>query len=277
LKQTLAPLDALNRVPGIDPGAASISALGGGLTNRVYLVISGERKLVLRLASDGNEMVAPVRSCEVEIMQVAAAAGIAPPVIYADSARGILVTEYLDGAVWQTADLENARNIERLAQLLRRVHALPLCGTRLNLPVMAGRYARFLQAAEHATQFAEHCVQIVRALATVDQLACCHNDVVASNVIDANGLKLIDWEYAGDNDPYFDLASVIAYHDLDEDLQRVLLHAYAGSSDALLSSRLAGQIRVFDAIQWLWLACRQVTAPRAAQAMRLAEIEQRIG
>ena len=87
---------------------------------------------------------------------------------------------------------------------------------------------------------------------------------------------LIDWEYAGDNDPLFDLASVIGYHDFDHQRQLHLLSAYAGAVTAELQEQLADQLRLYDAIQWLWLATRHRAAPNPKQAVRLEELQQRI-
>jgi thiamine kinase-like enzyme len=99
---------------------------------------------------------------------------------------------------------------------------------------------------------------------------------VAANIIGSRALKLIDWEYARDNDPLFDLASAIGFHNLDDARQQMLLSAYAGGADSELNERLAEQVRVFDAIQWLWLATRHLASPHREQARRLEELQMRI-
>ena len=95
-------------------------------------------------------------------------------------------------------------------------------------------------------------------------------------MIDDGGLKLIDWEYACDNDPLFDLAVTIGFHDLDRGRRDILLNAYAGSGAAEYQEQLDEQIRAYDATQWLWFAARQLVAPGRAQARRLEELQQRI-
>jgi thiamine kinase-like enzyme len=109
-----------------------------------------------------------------------------------------------------------------------------------------------------------------------DAVAVCHNDVVAQNIISTPALKLLDWEYACDNDPLFDLASLVGYHNLDERLALALLDSSAGGADAALRDRLAAQVRLYDAIQWLWLANRHRLSPNAQQAARLEVLQQRI-
>lgn len=267
---------ALAAVPGWDPRHCRIRKLGGGLTNRVYLVQSGKRECVLRLDST-IAGIAPDRRRELEIIGRAGEAGIAPAILYADVDAGILITEYLRGRVWQDRDLQSNDNLDMLAGLLRRVHALPPCGKRFDLERYAQNYMKSIAARPEVGTFASYCMRIVQKRSSRDTVACCHNDVVASNVIESDGLRLIDWEYAGDNDPLFDLASLIGYHDLDRHRQQALLGAYAGANDTELAERLAGEVRVFDAIQWLWLAARQALAPEQDQAQRLETIRSRIG
>lgn len=268
--------EALAMVPGWDPEEARIEKLTGGLTNRVYHVRSNGRECALRLDTDAGGRIGPDRSCEATIMETAAEAGIAPRILYSNPEAGILMTEFLHGRVWQESDLESNENLEALAGLLRRVHDLPVCGSAMDLEKFAEKYEEHLNERDDPDGFVLHCVNIVRERATQEDLACCHNDIVATNVIDAGGLHLVDWEFACDNDPFFDLASVIGFHDLDEKRQQVLLCAYAGGVRPELGDRLAGQVRVFDAIQWLWLAAHQRMAPRKEQARRLEVLRRRI-
>ena len=55
----------------------------------------------------------------------------------------------------------------------------------------------------------------------------CHNDLLTANFLDDGGrLRLLDWEYAGMNDPHFDLANFASHHDLEPDAEVALLEAY---------------------------------------------------
>ena len=269
-------VEALAMVPGWNPETADIEELNGGLTNRAFHVRSSNQECVLRLHSDHDDSFNLDRSCELAIHETAAEAGIAPAILYADSAAGILVTEFLHGAQWRESDLESNENIEALAELLRFVHALPSCCSRIDLAGIAEQYEEKLKTYHGLHAFASNCVRIISESPAHDSVTCCHNDIVAANIVDSGALKLIDWEYARDNDPMFDLASVIGFHNLDKGRQQILLSAYAGGADSELKERLTEQIRVFDAIQWLWLALRQLVAPHRDQARRLEELQQRI-
>ncbi len=81
---------------------------------------------------------------------------------------------------------------------------------------------------------------------------CCHNDLVAENIVSANGVKFLDFEYASDNDPLFDLAVIVEHHSLSDSAERKLLDAYFGTEASDRHRELAAQRRVYAALSWLW-------------------------
>lgn len=264
------------------PAPRACRELQVGLTNRSYLVELGGRALVLRLDTRHAATLGLDRACEVEIQRRAAAAGLAPAIVAASPDNGWLLYEYLEGRSLAPRNLAERATLEAIADLLRAVHALPRSGRVLSVSEAASRYAAIVGEATGLRRFAQRCVGIVTSAPPADDIRCCHNDVTAANVI-ANGrlangrLRLIDWEYACDNEPLFDLAALAGYHDLDERATGVLLQAYSGNADEQTRERLAVQRRLFDALQWLWLAAEHVLAPRDTQRARLTTLEKRIG
>lgn len=262
---------ALATIPGLPGGEPVVERLHGGVMNTSYRVAYGTRAFVLRLSSGSGR--ADARHAEVErrVQRQAAEQGLAPAVVHADAGKGILLSEFLPGRAWRPTDLEDDARLESLAQLLRRVHRLPICGTPYAGLEAARTYFEGLEAAGRAGDIARHCLAIVETTPVEVSLACCHNDVVAENVVGDIEPKLIDWEYAGDNDPLFDLASLIGWHDLGERQVDVLLGAYASEACAEAGERLDRQRRRFDAIQWLWLAEGMPEDPRLDRIRRRLE------
>lgn len=277
MNEPLNPFEALSQLPGWDAGKADIEELKGGLTNRTYLVRHGEQACVMRLDSARSRMFPFDRSSELAILVEAARAGIAPQIVYSDADAGILVTEYVHGRAWEDADLRSHERLEALADLLRRVHALPRCGLRMDMTDVAETYEAHLEQRQGLHAFAGRCLEVIGSIPVSETVACCHNDIVAANVVGDAELKLIDWEFSCDNDPLFDLASAIGFHNLDEARAGVLLDAYSGGADGAMRERLHEQVRAYDAIQWLWLATRHLDSPQPWQAQRLEELQQRIG
>ncbi|HZD52718.1 MAG TPA: choline/ethanolamine kinase family protein [Woeseiaceae bacterium] len=267
---------AIARIPGVEPAKARFAELGGGFSHRLWLVEAEERKLVLRLDTPHVETLGLDRRTELTVLRRASEAGLASNVVFADPDAGMLVYEYLPGRSWTAEDLADKRKLEALAALLRRAHALPRAGVDFDAAGAAERYVRILHGDGGFREPARRCRDVVTAIPPPENRRCCHNDVVAENVLEIPELVMLDWEYACDNEPLFDLACLIAYHDLDETRAGVLLSAYAGSDAGEPRERLERQIRLFDALQWLWLAVRQTVMPNDATRDRLRRLAGRI-
>lgn len=272
----LSAWDAIVRVPGLDADNVSVMELKGGLTNRSFQVMHGDDTFVLRLDAEHTRLFNLDRVGELAILRSASSAGLAPELVHADERQGILLYRYLPGSVWTAEHLEDHRNIDALCALLRRVHALPLSGVVFDALAVARRYAANLESRQGLHAFALHCEEIIAHAHTPGAVSCCHNDIIAQNIIATPQLKLLDWEYACDNDPLFDLASLIGYHNLGDDRAAALLEAYTGGADAETRERLSAQLEIYDAIQWLWLANRHRLSPNSTQAARLEALQQRI-
>ena len=272
----MSPPDALAKIPGWEENNAEWRELKGGLTNRSYRIERGDEIFVLRLNAAHTNAFNLDRVSEISILRKAAAAGLAPELIYADTESGILLSRYVPGNAWDATDLDDDRKLELLADLLRRVHALPVSGELFDANRVAKRYAKNVRPHYGLHAFAIRCEEIVANMPASDTVRCCHNDIVAGNIIGNSSLKLLDWEYACDNNPMFDLASLIGFHNLKDDRQLTLLNAYVGGEDPGMKERLDAEIRLYDAIQWLWLANRHMITRTSAQATRLEQLQQRI-
>lgn len=244
---------ALDQIPGWS--GASVTPLEGGTTSTTWLAEKDGRRATLKADPSPRGFPFTNRTAEAAVQQRAAEQGLAPRVIHASPT--VLLTEFADGVAWTANDLRDDESLVSLGRLLRRVHRLPLTSRRFDVHRAADLYAGRIAAHESpdAACVDEH-IAILRSLPTSAEFCCCHNDVVAGNVLATPELRLIDWEYAADNDPMFDLAVVIVHHDLDDARADRLLDAYAQASAGRLRGRLAREIRRYRALAWLWQAAR---------------------
>lgn len=244
------PRDVLVKVPGWD--GAAVSELGGGLTNHTWLVENRGNKAVLKIDEELRSEPYNTRRAEARIQSIAAERGLASRVLYFDDQA--IMTEYARGSVWEAESFERDGNIERVAGALKRLHALPLTGRSFDSRVAAGRYVARITGAD--ADLVAHCTRVIDRLCLPHNLCCCHNDLVAANVIAAPELKFLDWEYACDNDPIFDLATIVEHHGLDELIAFHLLDVYFDGDGKRWRSKLIEQQELYKALCWLWLASR---------------------
>lgn len=250
MKALRTPQEVLADIPGWHD--AAVSELEGGCTNRVWLVKKDTRRAVLKIDEKLRDEPFNSRRGEAEIQALAADWGIASTVLHVDD--DILLAKYAEGEVWHAGHLESFDNLAILAQALRRLHSLPLTGRLFDAIGAARTYAAETRNADDP--MVGHCVAYIGAQSPPENLRCCHNDLVAGNIIATPVLRFLDWEYACDNEPLYDLASMVEYHDLNDDLTMHLLDAYFDGAGERHLEQLREQRRLYRALLWLWLAMR---------------------
>ena len=84
----------------------------------------------------------------------------------------------------------------------------------------------------------------------------CHNDLLSENfIIDADHkMWVIDWEYGGMTDPFFDLGDFVMEHPFSRDEERLIIETYCGEHGR-------GPLRPHDALQESSPACGGACGP----------------
>jgi thiamine kinase len=231
--------------------AEQIIELTSGLVNTCWRVVTPTGDYVVRINTPLNDRLGLDRLQESRLLENLTDLAIAPKPVATDAVAGVSIVEYLPGRSWNDADVRESKNLQLLGALLSRLHSSPVDAPRIDLAASAQKYAEFLGSEE-----AGLCATEVRELASLwcadrSRHALCHNDLSSGNIVDhANGLRLIDWEYAGLGEPYFDLAVVIQHHQLSAAAIAALFAGYGQSPD---HERLQGCMAIYDRIAALWL------------------------
>ncbi|MFC1720391.1 phosphotransferase, partial [Pseudomonadota bacterium] len=217
----------LEAIPGM-AGAKLLGRLSDGPTGTSFQSEQGGEQYVLRLDKAGATSLGLNRLNEYRVSKIVADAGLAPEPIYSDAGNGVYLRRFLPGRSWTVCDLENPHNLERLARLLRKVHRLPPAGDPFDPLTAARRYSGQLDSTESRTVLAEAERLMQKISEGSSRQALCHNDLVCQNILEREPLMLIDWEYAGIGDPFFDLAVVVQHHELETALAIGFLDNYLG-------------------------------------------------
>lgn len=225
-----------------------------GLSNVNYLVTTQGEKYVLRVSGQNTERLGINRDHEATALRAASQAGIAPEMVALLQPEGHLVTRWVEGKHWSVEEFRTPEHVRLLTQTVKRLHGLPPNGAIFS-PFQ--RVESFLQTAlrygvNPPSNF-EKCQESMRVVLSDQQndhsdwRSFCHNDLVSCNylyVASQNAIKVLDWEFAGLGDLYYDLATVVYTHDSDgpipPELEDVMLETYFGSITAQQRRRLAG-------------------------------------
>lgn len=243
---------ALQSIPGWEQ--ASWSPLPGGLTNEGLLLEHYGRKAVLKIDTAPRCLPLNSRIDEARIQSVANAAGVAAPVLFVNET--LILTKYIEGKVCQQGSFTDEVFLRQLALAMRRMHSLLLTGRTFDAHKSAETYMRRLAGRSVDAKQAERHLARIMKMRAPGNLCCCHNDLVAENIIVADSIRFLDWEYACDNDPFFDLATAIAHNKFSQAQADILLNEYFSGDAARWLPQLEKQVRLYESLAWLWEASR---------------------
>jgi aminoglycoside phosphotransferase (APT) family kinase protein len=254
-----------------------VMPLPGGVANRSLRLREGGRDFVLRLASEAAAGLGAGGRPEVAMQALAAAAGLAPPIVLADPGGRFIVMEHAAGGSPGAAAMRDERLLRRIGAWLARLHALaPPAGlVAVDYGERAAGYLARVSAARpepFVSRLARELERRRAALPPPARLAACHHDLHRRNLIDdGERILAVDWEYAGPGDPAADFAACAGYHGLGADGIEALLEGYGGAQHAM-RSRIDALAWIFDCLWYGWNAAAALDGlePDRGEQARLA-------
>ena len=261
--------EVLNRIP-IWTGVAglTVTPLPGGITNRNYRIDVAGEAFVVRVGTPGAEVLGIDREREYRCLVAASASGAAPEVVYCRPTEGILVTRFVPGRALESGDTPPPEVVARVVQTMRRYH---------NGAAFAGSFSPFRTLDEYLSAARRGSAPLppdidglYAALARLSAalqpggttVRPCHNDLWGPNLIDdGQQVVIVDWEYAGMGDPYFDLANFAIYHCPSDAADTALLRAYFGEVQSRQLARLKLLRAVAELREAMWYAVARQIAP----------------
>jgi thiamine kinase-like enzyme len=257
---------ALQNVPELAGRELTLTALTGGITNRNFRVdASGTaERWVIRLAGNDTHLLGISREVEHAATVAAAGVGVGPEVTAFIRPEGYLVTRFITGSPVSDEAVHRTDTLRRVADSLRRIHDGPAI-PGLFVPLRIVEAYRALAIARGVTIPPEYDLAAAAGrriegalLAAPLELRPCHNDLLNANFIDdGSRIRIIDWEYAGMGDPFFDLGNFSINHELTPDEDETLLAAYDGTVRRDRLARLTLMRVVSDFREAMWGVLQQ--------------------
>jgi thiamine kinase-like enzyme len=239
----------------------AIQRLSGGLTNTNFKVQVDETPYFVRVPGENTELLAVDRNNEYFNAKAAASAGVGPKILYYLPEFQVMVLEFLEGTTMSNASLGAPGMPGKIAQVIKRLHACPRFLTDFNMFRLTEFYLKICK--EHEVRIPDGYFErmprvqrieqalLVRPLATVP----CHNDLLAENYMwVGDSLRLIDYEYSGNNDPCFELGNTCQELQYDEACIAEVCAAYFGSASSDKIARMKLNMIMSDVGWGLWAA-----------------------
>ena len=229
--------EVVSRVTALlGPRQGSVVQLEGGITNRNFRVNFGGTDYVVRLPGKRTEILGIDRTAECIANKAAAGMGMAPGVAAMFEEPSCLVTLFVGGREMSAEELRRPETLAEVARDLRRFHD---SGTQLPTEFDSFRLIEEYAETGRANQSEppegyddalEAARRIEKAVAgqPSHEPVPSHNDLLTANFLldGGNHIQLIDWEYAGMGDRWFDLGNFAVNNELGDEQEEQLLEAY---------------------------------------------------
>lgn len=191
--------------------AEIVQPLRGGMMNKSYIVSYREKKYVLYVPNEHSYEIVN-RYLEKESQDIAYKMKLTSKNVYFDTETGVKINEYIDGYSLNHVDKPD---IHRVAGLLKYLHNSPKLSTSNYRPFT--RLISYEKELEKYTKRKHPEYAKLRELLFANreflesqERVLCHNDAQKSNIVldkTTDKYYLIDFEFAGNNDPIYDIAS----------------------------------------------------------------------
>ena len=197
----------------------NITVLKKGMTNRSFLFSCKDKKYIMRIPGEGTDQLINRRQ-EAAVYQTIAGRKICDEIAYINPENGYKITEYLEGA--RVCDAEKEEDLQKCMKKLREFHGQKLkVDHSFDLFGQMEYYESLWEGTPSAYKDYEktkaHVLQLKDYIeANAGEWVLTHIDAVSDNFlfVEENGkeeIRLIDWEYAGMQDPHVDIAMFCIY------------------------------------------------------------------
>jgi thiamine kinase-like enzyme len=223
-------LAAIPEWAGLEPQVTPITI---GITNRNFKVDIGGESFVVRLSGKDTDLLGIDRAAENEAASAAARAGVAPEVFAYLPEHSALITRFVEGSHIPEEDLEREDVLGAVVRSVRAIHACPPIPSSFPVFRIVEDYRTLAEGrgvVMHAAfdEIHSKAGEIEDAFAKLPLAGRpCHNDLLNANfLLDGDHVWIVDYEYGGMGDLFFDLGNLSINNGLTPEAQELLLRLY---------------------------------------------------
>lgn len=207
-----------------------IVVLKKGMTNRSFRFTVKDKQYIMRIPGEGTDRLID-RKNEYEVYKTIKESKISDDVVYISPGNGYKITEFLNNA--RECDPFNQEDVKLCMQKLRSFH-----DKKLEVPHTFDLYGKldFYETLWEGNlsifrDYLETKEKIIELKSIIESLpkdwVLTHVDAVPDNFLFVDDeIRLIDWEYAGMQDPHLDIAMFAIYSMYDREQVEILIDSY---------------------------------------------------
>ncbi len=229
--------EVIARIPQwTEASSVAIAVLPGGVTNSNYRVDVDGESFVVRIGAENAPLLGIDRNREYQCTVAASRTGVGPKVVHFLPDVQVLVTRFIPGRSPSADEMVRPEMLERLVESMRRYHRGPRFDGVFSPFRSLEQYLH--TSRRHVQSLPDDIDDMYRHLAEIKaavqqrrvRARPCHNDLWGPNLIDDGALiRIVDWEYAGMGDVFFDLANFAIHVTLSDTQEETLLRSYFGN------------------------------------------------
>lgn len=199
--------------------------------SQVFSCTFNDKNAIIRLDLPAASYLAIDRKTEFLLLNNIQHLAITPKILYQNILEGILITEFIDGKELSTSNNYKDNIFKLLGRNISLIHETPIPKNCKDI------FYNSMQLYQSLLEHSPHKTLLKQTLTLHEELSnnrltkvLSHNDLHPRNLLWANKYYFLDWEYAGPNDRYFDIASVIKTFQLNKSQILELLSGYSSNA-----------------------------------------------
>ncbi|MBL9169205.1 MAG: phosphotransferase [Verrucomicrobiales bacterium] len=254
----------IESIPQWNGRNAAVAPIQAGITNRNFKVEIDGEAFVVRIPGVDTHLLGIDRAVEHAMACAAAAAGAGPEVFAYLPDSQILITRFVAGVGITEEELQNEPRLTAVVRSLKRIHSCPALAAgfpvfRVVQDYLKVAMRRGADPSPEMIKLAKLGVRIEEALNRNAVTKCpCHNDLLNANLLrEGDHIWVVDYEYAGMGDPFFDLGNLSINNGFGPETDETLLRCYFSAVTNAHRARLQLMKIVSDLREAAWGTIQQ--------------------
>jgi len=218
-----------------------------GLNNTNYLLKTPTNEYIVRKFKSNNS-VNISRKFEYDIQKKASNHNIASKPIFLN--KDFMIYKYTKGI---HKNRLSKTDIKNLVLKMKKFHSFKISTKFYDLSIDLQDYKKQLKDSK-SQKIVKESFKILKKLKRYKvHRSLVHHDLNPKNIIfNNNDIKIIDWEYAGTNDIFFDLATICIEYNLKKEDEEIFLNRYFGKKKSFYKIKLNYYKLLYKNICHLW-------------------------